>query len=78
MPFTGLQSNNRAVLVKHPIQNFTKIRPAGSKLLHADGWTDQNDETNSSFFATLSTQKERILQGISQRSLLHSLSCFYS
>ena len=35
---------------KNPdISNFTKIRPMGAELFHADGRTDKHDESNSRF-----------------------------
>ena len=32
---------------KFQISNFTKIRPLGAELFHAEIWTDGNDEANS-------------------------------
>jgi hypothetical protein len=40
---------HKIFLVKHPIQNFTKICPVAAKLVHDDGWTYSNDEANGSF-----------------------------
>jgi len=40
---------SRQIFKKILISNFTKIRPAGAELLHADGQTDKHDEANSRF-----------------------------
>jgi len=34
---------------KTQISNFMEVRPVGAELLHADGRTDRNDQTNSCF-----------------------------
>jgi len=50
-------------LLKHPIQNFTKICPVAAKLVHADGWTDSNDEANSSFLQFCERTKKKFCKG---------------
>jgi hypothetical protein len=39
----------REILKNVQIQNFTKFRPVGAELFHADGQTDRHDEANSTF-----------------------------
>jgi hypothetical protein len=60
-------------LVKHPIQNFTKICPVAAKLVHADGWTNINDEANSSFFQFCESTIKEFRKGCHKFYVTHTV-----
>jgi hypothetical protein len=46
----------RQIFVLFPVTNFTKIRPVGTALIHADRQADRPEEANSMFSLFVSVQ----------------------